>query len=81
MRKIPTSAVALLTATGVLEMDIPAPKSVLPKDMTRCAPELTGLRRRWDIDIIVSSTIVADVFERLRQGRDQFAVEITRELQ
>jgi hypothetical protein len=60
MRKMATSAVALLTATGVLETAMPGKVSVLH---ARRIAWCTFLRAGRDVDVIVTCAIVGDVLE------------------
>jgi hypothetical protein len=63
MRKIPTSAVASSTAMGVLDMKMPAVNQLTNYGEWAGVWRRAFLGQSIDIDVVVSSAIVADILE------------------
>lgn len=84
MRKMAMSAVAELTATGVDETWIPVVLSVwcsVRENFEILRVTLfTFVRACCHVDIVISSAIVTDVFQRSRKFRDQLLIELACDL-
>jgi hypothetical protein len=77
------SAVALLTATGVLETEMPviAGQSINEHENAIAKTQQpTSPRTSRNVNIIVSSTIMANPLHRLRKLREQFFIKRSRDL-
>lgn len=70
-----TVAVAASTASGVCDTWIPSNTSVSTNFISRDKGKLTSLRGSIYIDLVVTSAVVADVFDRLRQMFNQVGIK------
>jgi len=75
IKKIAISAVAWLTATGVLAISIPIGPSAYEPSFDRKQTTNTPLRAGIHVYIVITRTIVTDVLQRRRKMGDQFFVE------